>query len=371
MKKIAIASRQVTGHSGATTIILEHIKRLSALGWDVHLYGEKLDIKRIREAGGIPHWIPRLPVGSLKRPAFAHLFHWITKNKKFDVIHGHGDILRQDIVNLHNCVHAAHELIHGKPIERKGVALIHERLLTENKFKYLIANSNLMKEDIVRRFSVDPNKIRVVYPGLNPNRFRPEDRDRYREPTRTLFGVKPGEILVGLVTSGDYKKRGVALFIESLARLKQESKEKIRAWIIGGETNLSLLKEKAAYAQMGNRIHFLPAIPNVETYYHALDLFVYPALFEEFGLSVQEALAVGLPVLTTKRVGATELLGKEGDGILLEKPDAALFAKKIEELINNKDLRDLWSRLGPPHVRQNTWDVNFQKVFELYRQITH
>ncbi|MFA6316046.1 MAG: glycosyltransferase family 4 protein [Elusimicrobiota bacterium] len=318
--RIAIASRQVSGVTGTTTTILEHCRRLKGKGVETHVFGEKLDAGRIAASGGVPRRLPGWPWGSrLKRRLFAWVFERAAKAERFDLVWGHGDTLNQDVLSLHNCVHAAAEAVTGTPLpSSSGVGLIHGRILAEKRFRLLIANSRLMKEEVVRRFGVPADRAAVIHPGYDPARFRPEDRGQGLEVRRGL-GVGEGEVLVGLISSGDFEKRGVARFLEALGGLPPGIRAGLHALVMGRETRLAPYRERAAAVGLGARVHFMPPSDEVARFYHALDLYVHPALYEEFGQSVQEAMACGVPVLTNARVGAAELFAGKG-GLVL--PDA-------------------------------------------------
>ena len=78
---------------------------------------------------------------------------------------GHGDILNQDILYIHNCVHLAYELVERKSLpEDHEVGSIHTSILTKGSYKVLICNSEMMKNDLVKRFKIDPEKAVVIYP---------------------------------------------------------------------------------------------------------------------------------------------------------------------------------------------------------------
>ena len=272
--RLAIACRDVRGVTGTTTTILEHSRRLAALGWDVHVFGERLDPARIRDAGAAPHRLPAWPFASaFKRRLFSWLFDRKLKRERFDLVWGHGDTLTQDVLSLHNCVHAAHQCVHGAPLPaNSGVGRMHARMLSEKRFRLLIANSELMKRELAARFRVEESSMAVVHPGHDPARFHP-------------VGRRPGGVLcVGLITSGDFAKRGVPDFIEAVARLRA----RVRCLVMGQERRLAPYRAQAAQAAIADRIRFLPPDPAVERYFRSLDLYVHPALYVEFGQSVQE-----------------------------------------------------------------------------------
>ncbi|HAH08190.1 MAG TPA: hypothetical protein DCM05_16970 [Elusimicrobia bacterium] len=364
--KLAIAARTLAGLTGTETTVFEHARRFAALGWEVHLFAERLDAERARACGAVPRKLLRWRWGSrLKRRLFAWLFERAVSGERFDLVCGHGDTLSQDVLSLHNCVHAAHEAVHGTPLPASsGPGWMHARILREGRFRLLVANSGLMKQEVCARFGVAAGKIAVVHPGHDPARFRPEDRAALGPAARRELGVPEGAFLIGLITSGDFRKRGVALFLEALARAGLPD---VHALILGQESRLAPYRELAAQTGLGGRIRFLPPTPKVERFYHALDVYCHPALYEEFGQSVQEALACGVPVLTSRRVGASELLtGSVYEGLLPDAPSVEGLRSDLSRLAKDAALRSALSQTGPAAVRGNTWDSNFDKTRALY-----
>ncbi|MBI2363011.1 MAG: glycosyltransferase family 4 protein [Elusimicrobia bacterium] len=369
--RIAIVSRWAHGVTGTTTTLLEHARRLAAGGWEVHLYSEKADAGRFSAAGAQTHVVPRLPFGGfLKRRAFAWQVGRELEAEGFDVVFGHGDGLRQDILSLHNCVHAAAEAVHGRgPGLFAGVALLHARQLRGRLFRRLIANSGLTKLDVVRRFGVPEGLVSVIHPGYDPVRFNRAGRDALRTAVRERAGVRPGELLVGLITSGDFAKRGVAPFLQSLGRLPAGIKDRARILVVGAESRLGPYRRLAAESGFAGRAVFLPPEKEVERFFHALDLYVHPALFEEFGQSVQEAMACGVPVLTSRRVGAAELFGPEASGEVLETPAPDALAAALTGLLESPDRRARLAEAGLKACAGNTWDRNFERTYAVIEAV--
>ena len=326
--------RDARGNTGTTRTVHEHARRFAARGWRVTVIGERVDPVPGAEVVRLTRW----PIWS--RPAFAWRADRLLEG--YDVVHGHGDNYRQDVLSLHNCVHAAHEAVHGRPHDGGGVARVHERMLRERRFKRLICNSELMRQDVIARFGVPREMTEVIYPGYDPERFKPGRR----EDVRRELGAGPDDFLVGVITSGDFKKRGVDLFRAAMTRLPR-----LKSVIIG--------KGPGAIAP----------VADVEKYYQALDLYVHPAHWEEFGQSVQEALACGVPVLSTKRVGACELMGPLHRALLLEKPDVEALAAAIDRLAGDGGLRERLRAEGPASVRGNDWERNFQATLSCFSKI--
>src|SRR3989338_2393015 len=189
-KKIAIVCRLAEGLSGATSMIFEHARRLKEAGWEVHVYAQLFNRRALEEAGARLRWVAGWPWGSsLKRRIFAARADRLAGRGGHDLIHGYGDSFFQDVLSLHNCVHAAHEAVYASPLpDNSAVGRLHARILSGEGFKKLIANYRLMKEDVVRRFAVAPEKIIVIYPGYDSKRFNAQARLRLRAQARQELG---------------------------------------------------------------------------------------------------------------------------------------------------------------------------------------
>lgn len=370
MPKIAIVCRDVSGLSGAVLTIQEHCRGLGRLGWEALVYGERLDKDALRAAGAQPRRVVGWPWGSyLKRRLFSALALRAAAADGCDLLHGHGDILEQDVLSLHNCVHAAHEAVHGKALPAaSGVGRIHERILSRRCFRLLIANSKLMQKEVVDRFGIPEGMTTVIYPGYNPEKFKALDKGKLGQEARRDLGCGKEDVLFGLITSGDFVKRGVDVFLRAFGLLARRM-EGVKAVVIGKQSRLSPYLRLAAEAGVAPLVGFLPPTANVERYYHALDVYVHPAHYEEFGQSVQEALACGLPVLTTTRVGAAELITGEGSDFLLERVEPQALAARMETLAREEGLRRRLSVLGPRAVAANTWDDNFRATLACYKAL--
>lgn len=366
--RAAIVCRLVTGFGGATTIVLEQARRLARAGWDVDVLAARADAAAIKASGArlvrLPHW----PWGShFKRKLFAGAAARACAGR-YDVVHGHGDDFICDLLSLHNCVHAAHEAIYGTALPTSdATGRFHERMLKTGRFKTLIANSQLMKRDVVARFGVDASRVRVIYPGLRADKFQFADRARLRVGARQELGFSDDDIVIGLITSGDFEKRGVPGFLAAFAKV--EPAQSVRGLVMGKESRLAGYIDAARRAGLAERLRFRDAAADVERYYHACDIYAHPALFEEFGLSVLEALACGVPAVVGARVGAAEILPESFKAFVLETTSPDELAAKLSRLVRDEPLRLRLSADAAAAALGHGWDCSFQETLGLYQAI--
>jgi UDP-glucose:(heptosyl)LPS alpha-1,3-glucosyltransferase len=334
MKSVLICMLQLHKSSGSARTAFENIRYFLSKGFEVHVASMTMDKELVRSMGAVPHkvlpWIKS--TGLTRRKWYNWQVQRLKKGLRPTITLGHGDIQDQDVLTLHNCVFLASELIHGRHLDpQHEMALTHGQQLKNHSFKLMIANSELMKADTIKRFGVSPSDIKVVYPALDTKTFHPLPEKR--EELRKRFGF-PNKVIVSLVTSGNFKKRGLDLFIEAISSLPQEVKDKASFRVLGkAETRLADISYDAG-------------LEDIQSYYNAIDIFVLPARIEEFGRVVLEAMGCGLPVITTDKVGAAELLSGASREFVLPSNDVKALAKALKELIVSPDKRQKLGELN-------------------------
>ena len=338
MRSVAIVKRNFNGFTGAVRTIQEHIRCFHQLGYKVDIYGENIDDKMVAEIDATSYKVGFWPlVGNRGRPYFNWRTGRLINAKSYDLVFGHGEVIKQDVVFLHNCRHFAWELIYGEKLPgNDAVGRMHRRVLESQNFRLLMVYTRLMKNDICSRFGVPSEKIEVMYPGLNSADFplKPAARDRIRRE----LGVLPDDLLVGLITSGCNKKRNIGLFIEAAGAVAARTNNRLKFLLLGKRASIKEHRNLAVAANLPAMIFKEPVV-NVADYYQALDIYVLPAHVEEFGRVVLEAMTYGLPVVVSDRVGAAEILeGIAREGIFPAGKKHQL-AEKIHQLAVETEYR--------------------------------
>lgn len=339
-KTVLICQKDLKGmSSGVQRKVHEEIRYFSEKGYTVFVVAEKIDKEAVKKSGGIPVKTLRWPISGYYR-RLNYLRRASSFIKKFapNLVIGHGDIVEQDICYIHNCVHLAYETIDGKPIPSDHeVGQIHSKILTEKKFKKLICNSNLMKNDLTKRFSIPIDKVQVIYPEYDPDVFK-LDGSALRNQFRQENNFDEHIVLIGLITSGNFKKRNLDLLIEAVKKLAQP-KLNFKV-VVAGKDNINRYVSKISELELNDYFLFLPGIKAVELYYHGIDVFVLPAHIEEFGRSVLEAMGCGKPVVVSGMVGASEILEGDSREFILSDLTASELFVKLSIIIQDKSLRE-------------------------------
>lgn len=318
--------------SGVPKKVLQELQFFNKSGHEAYAIAETINVEMVEEFGGLPVKTLRWPFSGYFRRKFYHqqVDKWILKNKPQIVI-GHGDILHQDVLFLHNCVHLAHELIEGKSLPADHeVGKIHTAIFEKGTYKLLICNSQMMKDDLVKRFKVKPENAVVIYPEVNLAKFKVDDAAKVKQEWRQKFGFAEDDFVIGLVTSGNFKKRNLGLLIEAFKEISK-SNPKAKLFIAGGNIDQ---KYKDQAPKEG--VVFAPPIVDVKNYYYLLDTFVLPAHIEEFGRSVLEAMYCGVPVITTKYVGASEILEGNSREFILDQINLSELVSSLHKLMDPK-----------------------------------
>ena len=332
------------------------------LGNRVYTVAEKISASALRAYGAIPVKTSARRFGSkiAKRLHFAEQVDQLIEQYRPDLVIGHGDIFRQHLNFMHNCVHLAHERIPGAKLN--DVAAIHERILRQQHFDLLIANSRMMQQDLQQRFAIAKTKTRVLYPSFDAAHFFPQPldlslRQRLKLPTKST--------LLGLITSGNYRKRNLDLLLTTLAYAQQRGQDKLYLLVSGQECSAHY-RRCAARLGIARKVLFVPAIDAVEDYYHTIDIFVLPAFVEEFGRSALEAAACGKPVICSAYVGAVEVLK---DSALIIDINADDAPKKLLTMILQLQQNPESSHERGLRCATAAQDYNDKAMLDSYQQI--
>jgi glycosyltransferase involved in cell wall biosynthesis len=199
---------------------------------------------------------------------------------------------------------------------------------------------------------VKRSKIDLLYNDIQLERFKISNRNDKRASFDIEHGLNPNARVLLLVHRLSPVRRTL-LYLEALLRNLDEKLHR-DSWffvIAGGGSELKGAEELAASLGLTNSIHFLGDVPNVlvPDVYAIADVFVNPTYTEGFPRVIIEAMASGLPIVTTDAGGTEQLLGDLQQHYVVDKADYELFANKTLELLTNPAQ---WDRLAKENLVQ-------------------
>ncbi|HJR68832.1 MAG TPA: glycosyltransferase family 4 protein, partial [Gammaproteobacteria bacterium] len=198
-----------------------------------------------------------------------------------------------DVVFVHNLAGEANRFM---PEPDLAAAAAEEQFFRSlSPATHVAANSALVASALAERFGVARERMTIHHPGYQGARFDPAMRDKLRAAARRGLRIADSTPLVGLVTSGNFAKRGLDLFV-AMAEHVGGSLPSARFLVVGARKLPDAIARHALVTS--GKLMYRPKNHSPERFIAALDVFVYPARFEEFGMVVLEAAALGVPVLT-------------------------------------------------------------------------
>lgn len=366
--RIAIVRKRYTFHGGAEGFSQQLVNCLAEKGHDVHIYALRWE--------GIPtsshvfvHRVPAFSSNSLMRDiSFAYSAYRLLSRESFDVIQSHDKTLYQDIYRAGDGCHIEWLTQRWKRTGAGGrlsiilnpyhwlILGLERYIFSAHRFKKVIAISRLVKGNITDHYRVAENDIVVIYNGVDLQRFHPGHRAAHRKEIRRRYSI-PEDAFVALFVGSGFERKGVRFLIEAA-----ELVETPLTVLVVGKGPRAPYRDLAAR----QRVIFCGPQRDVAPYYGAADVFVFPAVYEPFGNVHLEALASGLPVITTKLCGGSEVIDEGVQGFAVELPeDVAALADRIGRLAT-REKRERMSHEARLRAEQFSFDRHIAESLKLY-----
>lgn len=230
---------------------------------------------------------------------------------------------------------------------------------------HIITVSEWSKKDIINFFGVPEEKITVIYEAAEPQ-YKPEDKGESRRYITAKYKLtKPYILYVG----GFSPRKNVSSLINAFGKVITEDPEIILCLPGRGDKEQESNELLVEALGLQNRIKFLGFVPNEDLpyLYSAAELFVYPSMYEGFGLPPLEAMACGCPVLCSNATCLPEIAG--ADGIYFNPYNTIEMAEKMLKILKDDDLRHKLSQRGIKHANKFSWQKTAQETSAVYRTI--
>jgi len=367
---LALITPKVVGTDGQGRVNLEVIRRLRLRIDQITIVTMDAD-KELSEYSNVS--LVRIPVEWIRfRPlryaAFSLLsFAWLRRNRRrYSIVQvdGASTIAASDL-NASHFVHAAwrRSPAHPSRLDRGIFGLYHRLLSWMNEIqeraayrraKLVVAVSNAVRRDLLA-LGVPSDVVRVIPLGVDSKKFS------VGESERSKFGLPPTVFLA--MFAGDLKtpRKNLVTVLEALALAPG-----VHLVVVGTNKAGSF---SAAIRRLGlaDRITFLGFRKDIAQVMRACDAFVFPSRYEPFGLVVLEAMASGLPVVTARATGASDVVTKDCGFVLEDACDAVGLARALNAMANNPALHRKLADAARQRSLEFSWDAvaeNFAKVID-------
>jgi UDP-glucose:(heptosyl)LPS alpha-1,3-glucosyltransferase len=179
---------------------------------------------------------------------------------------------------------------------------LEESLFAKAGARRVIANSHMVKEEVVRIYGYPADKIDVVYNGLPLDSMRRDELDRAK--TREAFGLTDDDVAVLFAGSG-WERKGLRFAIDAVERQRAQMK-------------LLVAGRGEARKFSSPRVQFIGVVREMPSLYHAADIFLLPTVYDPFSNACLEALAAGRPIITTRANGFSEIMETGRHGTIVD-----------------------------------------------------
>ena len=372
--KIAVIRQKFVNYGGAEQFVSEYTTHLANTGHEIHIFANQWAQSnhpniRVRHVRAIQ-------LNSFLRTlSFAWFALQAVRSESFDIVQSHERIWRQDL-------YRAGDGCHREWLERRACYLpfvkrlylrfnlFHQLILKLEKIifesgqcKKIIAISEMVKRDILKHYQLPEDRVEVVYNGVRLDRFHPDNRNRFRSEMRERFKISDGEVVVLFVGSG-FERKGLEYLVKAVQYLERKNWRLVLVGKGNWERYLSF-----ASKENQRKIIYLDPIDAIEKLYAAADLFVLPSIYEPFGNANLQALASGLPIITSRNCGAAEIITPKKEGIVLAEPsDAKAIAEAIDYLMDSK-IRETMGQSARLLAEKFTQERNAAEMLNIYQKL--
>jgi UDP-glucose:(heptosyl)LPS alpha-1,3-glucosyltransferase len=268
-------------------------------------------------------------------------------NNRYDIVHAMLPVRNCDVYHPHAGMAA--EAITGGHLKHEGpmmqmvsrvatrlnrrrqrFAMVERLLLTKAHPPVVLCLSEYVKRNVRRHYELKDERLPTLFNAVDLERFNPRARPDAGRLIRERFGIKSRQI-VGLMIAQDFARKGLREAIVAAAALRDASV----TLLVVGKQDPAPYRRLAEQSGIGQRVIFAGQTDDPYAFYRAADLFLLPTRHDPCSLVVLEALAMGLPVISTARNGACEIMTGGVHGFVIDDPaDIASTSNAIRSLMD-------------------------------------
>lgn len=381
MMKIALCHEAVLPSRGGCETYVAHLaRRLVRDGHEVHLYARQFD------QAALPFGIHYHPVRLPPHPRFLRPWFFsfacrrLLDKDRLDVSVGFDKVAGVDVLYPQAGVYAAsvgfNLAKHDSPALRRLLRLAKwfdpahlsflelERRSCNDPRTTIVAISDMVRRHLLQYYPRTADRVQVLHVATPPERFDETGRLRRRGAARREWGLRDADV-VALFAGMNYRLKGLVPLLQALAQVPGDRLH----LLVAGKSDVLAYERLAARLGVTNRVRFLGYRADVADAYFASDLLVHPTFYDPCSNVVLEALACGLPVITTRHNGAAELLSGEretcAEGYVIDDPhEVDRLAWALQQLLD-PDRRTVCAAAARRNAAAWTFERHYQRLLAI------
>jgi glycosyltransferase involved in cell wall biosynthesis len=270
----------------------------------------------------------------------------------------------RSVVTIHDCIH----LRFPQYLAKRG-ALAYARAqmgAAARRSNRILTVSEASKRDILEFFDVAPDKVTVIYNGIDEGFSTPPPEDKIRAVEERYQLQGEFALYVGNVKP----HKNVERLLDAFHLVRRSGLDHLKLVVIGDEISKYAALRRAVHRyNLHKYVRFLGFLPDetLAVVYRLASVFVFPSLYEGFGLPPLEAMACGTPVVTSNVSSLPEVTG---DAALLVDPySAEAIAEAMRRVLTDDALRSDLSARGLARAREFSWERSAQRVRQIYGEV--
>ena len=369
--KIGLACRHFLSTKGGLEKYTMSIgTELVRQGHEVHVFahsGERVPGIRL-------HHVPLFPLSSPgKNLSFAYMAAKRISEFQMDVVQSMERLWYQDIFRASDGINPVqmeqrypHPIIRGfKAItpRRQALTYLEKRIFCRNGARFVMTNSQLVKDQIRHHYGVSGDNIRVIYNSVDQRRFNISAKEQLRKDIRNRYGIVEQDKLIFFAGNG-FRLKGLPVVLEALVGLNNPQ---IRLMVAGSDPT-DPYRRWSERNGLGSAAIFLGYQKDLVPFYGASDLFVLPTQYDPFANVCLEAMACGTPVITTQMNGVSEIIKNGYDGYVLLSRNPKELAARILDFSGHSDKTAFINRAAEK-AANFTMDTHMRQLMDLYKLV--
>ena len=362
----------VGGAEGFAAALTERLAVDPAL--EIHVFANRR--RTDKDTGSIRfHHVPVILFPRcLRTPGFAVLAQRAVTRTGVHIIHAHDRMFHPDLFTMHGIPHRfwVREVRKKRRPSLFDLATIRveKEMVTGGDCRYFLAVSHLAREIFLREYPVDPDRVPVIHPGIDPGAVTERGGKTERRETSRRYGLPEAAPLI-VFASMNFDIKGLAFLLAGLGRIKSLHPEQDFHLLVVGGDDRQKYEEEARAARIGDRVTFTGAVSREELtrIYAAGDLYAMLSKFDTFGMVVLEAMAKGLPAVVSGNVGAKDLIREGENGFVVPRPDdVERVAETIFQALR-PERRTAMRTAALATAQEHSWEKTAGRVAAIYDKI--